>query len=120
MDIQQRLEKVRQLVAAIEACADQDAELVIAAILEECRAGTPATAFDQIEDEAENWAALATFDEARAYFLACGRRLTDFPLGPKGRVRMAVRMLEGLPPEDQGDALQTITTAIAPTLRRAA
>ncbi|KGJ02130.1 hypothetical protein SAMN04487972_12053 [Paracoccus halophilus] len=100
--------------------ADQDAELVIGAILEECRAGTPATAFDQIEDEAENWAALATFDEASAYFLACGRRLTDFPLGPKCRVRMAVRMLEGLPPEDQGDALKALATAIAPTLCRAA
>lgn len=120
MDITQRLEKVRQLVEAIDACEGQDAEMVIAAILEERRAGMPGAPLDTIEEEAETWAALASLDEARAWFLACGRRLTDFPLGPKGRTRMAIRMLEGLPPEDRAEALQAVAAAVSPAMRSAA
>lgn len=40
--------------------------MVMAVILEERRAGSPCAAFGPIEAEADNWAALATFDEARA------------------------------------------------------
>ncbi len=120
MMTRERMESIRALIAAIDACQDGDAELVMAAILEERRAGMPGAPLGTIEEEAETWAALASLEEARAWFLACGRRLTDFPLGPKGRTRMAIRMLEGLPPEDRAEALQAVAAAVSPAMRSAA
>lgn len=120
MKMHQRMEKIRLLVDAINDCHDDDALMVMAVIMEGRSAGAPGVAFDAIDREAENCAALATFDEARAFFLACGRRLADFPLGPKGRVRMAVRSLEGLPSEDRAEVLQAIAAYLARGLRSVA
>ena len=96
-----RLTKTQQLVDAIYACDPADAAIVMGVILEERRAGMPPPAFVDDDDEAASWAALATFEELRAYFIAAGRMLAKYPLGRKGAARLAQRMLAELPPEDR-------------------
>ncbi|SDE83418.1 hypothetical protein SAMN05421538_11262 [Paracoccus isoporae] len=101
MNNAERLIKVQQLVKAIYDTDSTDAVVVMGVILEEWRVGAPLVAFEDDEDEASSWAALATFEELRAYFIAAGRRLAKYPLGQKGTARLAQRMLAELAPEDR-------------------
>lgn len=105
MHMSERLIKVQQLVKAVYDADPTDAVVVMGVILEEWRAGVPLVAFVDDEDEAASWAALATFDELRAYFIAAGRQLAEYPLGRKGASRLAKRMLAELSPEDRVAAL---------------
>ena len=101
MHLSERLIKVQNLVNAIYAADPTDAVVVMGVILEEWRAGAPLVAFVDDDDEAASWAALATFEELRAYFIAAGRMLAKYPLGKKGAARLAKRMLAELAPEDR-------------------
>lgn len=101
MNMSERLIKVQELVAAIYAAEPSDAVVVMGVILEEWRAGAPLVAFVDEDDEAASWAALATFEELRAYFIAAGRQLAEYPLGGKAAARLAQRMLAELDPEDR-------------------
>ena len=74
-------------------------------ILEERRVGMPLPAFVDDDDEAASWAALATFEELRAYFIAAGRMLAEYPLGPKGQTRLAEIMLAELSPADRAKVI---------------
>ncbi|WBU58595.1 hypothetical protein [Paracoccus sediminicola] len=97
----ERLIKVQQLVKAVYDADPTDAVVVMGVILEEWRAGVPLVALVDDDDEAASWAALATFEELRAYFIAAGRKLAEYPLGRKGAARLAQRMLAELEPEDR-------------------
>ena len=72
-----RLGRFQNLLEAIAACDWHDAEMVMSAVLEEARADAPLMPFGEIDDDAEFWAAMATYEELRAWFLACGRRLAQ-------------------------------------------
>lgn len=96
-----RLERFQNLLDAIEACDWQDAEMVMSTVLEEARADAPLVPFGDIEDDAEFWAAMATYEELRAYFLACGKRLARRQLGRRGKIRLAQLLLADLPDEDR-------------------
>ena len=92
----QRLSRVRDLVDAIHACDTKDAEHIMSVILEEWRTGAPGASFLDATSDAEFWAGDATFDDLRAVFLAAGRKLAKYLLGPRGRMRMVRRLLEDL------------------------
>lgn len=95
-DASTRLARMHRLLDAIAECDWDDAETVMSAVLEEARAGSPVTAFGEIEDEAGSWAHLATYEELRAYFIACGRRLSTRQLGRRGRLRLAQILLTSI------------------------
>ena len=103
-----RLTKTQQLVDAIYACDPADAAIVMGVILEERRAGMPPPAFVDDDDEAASWAALATFEELRAYFIAAGRMLAKYPLGRKGAARLAAIMLAELSAADRAKVIDGI------------
>lgn len=97
----ERLVKLRALIDAIAACEWEDAQMVLSEVLQEARAGQPEMAFGPIEDEAEFWARLATFEELRAYFIACGRRLVRKQIGRRGKIRLAQVLFSDMPEEDR-------------------
>ena len=101
MHTSERLIKIQQLVKAVYEAEPTDAVVVMGVILEEWRVGAPMVAFVDDEDEASSWAALATFEEIRAYFIAAGRKLATYPLGRNGSKRLAQRILAELSPEDR-------------------
>lgn len=105
-----RLERSQNLLDAIAACDWHDAEMVISAVLEEARADAPLVPFGDIEDDAEFWAAMATYEELRAYFLACGKRLARRRLGRSGKIRLAQLLLADLSDEDRKAALAAART----------
>jgi len=92
----QRLSRARDLVDAIHACDPKDAEHIMSVILEEWRTGAPLASFLDATSDAEFWALTASFDDLRAVFLAAGRKLAGYRLGPRGRIRMVRRLLEDL------------------------
>ena len=102
-----RLERFQNLLDAIEACDWQDAEMVMSAVLEEARADAPLVPFGHIEDDAEFWAAIATYEELRAYFLACGKRLARRQLGRRGKIRLAQLLFADMPDEDRRAVIAT-------------
>ncbi|MFD1797969.1 hypothetical protein FQV27_17085 [Paracoccus aurantiacus] len=61
-----------RLVVAIADCPEGDLRFILSAVLEDICAGEPAPDSSGVDQEAENWAALASDDELRAYFVACG------------------------------------------------
>ena len=65
-------------------------------ILEEWRTGAPGISFLDATSDAAFWARTASFDNVRAVFLAAGRKLARYRLGPRGRIRMVRRLLEDL------------------------
>ena len=99
MDLSQgeRLLRAQKLMEAIADCEWEDAELVMSMIMHEGRAGWPNPPFVEIDDEAEFWARMATYDELLAYFIECGKRLVHRKIGQRGRIRMVRRMLEDMP-----------------------
>ena len=105
-----RLERSQNLLDAIAACDWHDAEMVMSAVLEEARADAPLVPFGDIEDDAEFWAAMATYEELRAYFLACGKRLARRRLGRSGKIRLAQLLLADLSDEDRKAALAAART----------
>ncbi|SET85942.1 hypothetical protein [Paracoccus homiensis] len=105
-----RLGRFRNLLEAIAACDWHDAEMVMSAVLEEARADAPLMPFGEIDDDAEFWAAMATYEELRAWFLACGRRLAHRDLGRRGKIRLAQLLLADLSDEDRKAALAAART----------
>ncbi len=101
MQMSERLIKIQHLMEAIYGAEPTDAVVVMGVILEAWRVGAPMVAFVSSDDEAESWAALATFEELRAYFIAAGRALADYPLGRRGAARLAQRLLAEMAPEDR-------------------
>ena len=105
--------------------AEIDVERAEAAVLEEARADAPLVPFGDIEDDAEFWAAMATYEELRAYFLACGKRLARRQLGRRGKIRLAQLLLADLTDEDRQTVVATPRTGdagrqvIQPELRQA-
>ena len=102
-----RLERSHNLLDAIAACDWYDAEMVMSAVLEEARADAPLVPFGDIEDDAEFWAAMATYEELRAYFLACGKRLARRQLGRRGKIRLAQLLFADMPDEDRRAVIAT-------------
>ena len=96
----ERLIRAQRLMEAIADCEWEDAELVMSTILHEFRSGRPLPPFGEIEDEAEFWASIATYDELLAYFIESGKRLVNRKLGTRGRIRMVERIMDDLPAED--------------------
>lgn len=96
-----RAASIARLFAAIADCREDDLRFILSAVLEDICAGEPAPGFAAVEQEAENWAALASYDELRAWFFACGDRLTTGGLGPRGKVRLAQRLMADLTPEER-------------------
>lgn len=96
MSTGQRLARKRALVDAIHACDPDDAELIMSVFLEEWRTGAPTLSFLDATSDAAFWAQTASFDDLRAVFLAAGRKLAKYRLGPRGRIRMVRRLLEDL------------------------
>lgn len=105
-----RLGRFQNLLDAIAACDWHDAEMVMSAVLEEARADAPLVPFGDIDDDAEFWAAMATYEELRAYFLACGKRLAHRDLGRRGKIRLAQLLLADLSDEDRKAALAAART----------
>lgn len=105
-----RLERSHNLLDAIAACEWYDAEMVMSAVLEEARADAPLVPFGDIEDDAEFWAAKATYEELRAYFLACGKRLARQQLGRRGKIRLAQLLLADLTDEERQTVIATPRT----------
>lgn len=108
-----RLERSQNLLDAIAACDWHDAEMVMSAVLEEARADAPMVPFGDIEDDAEFWAAMATYEELRAYFLACGKRLARRQLGRRGKIRLAQLLFADLTDEDRQTVVATPRTGDA-------
>ena len=104
----ERMFLIRQLIDAATCCHWDDAELVMSALLEEYRAGPPLPALDDVKDEAEFWSRMATFEEAREYFIATGRRLVRASLGVRGKVKLARRLLGELNPDERKAALDLL------------
>ena len=96
-----RLGRFQNLLDAIAACDWHDAEMVMSAVLEEARAAAPLVPFGDIDDDAEFWAAMAIYEELRAYFLACGKRLARRQLGRRGKIRLAQLLLADLTDEER-------------------
>lgn len=96
----ERLHRAQKLMEAIAECEWEDAELVMSTILHEFRSGWPLPPFGEIEDEAEFWASIATYDELLAYFIEIGKRLVRRKLGMRGRIRMIERIMEDLPADE--------------------
>lgn len=92
---------IARLFAAIANCREDDLRFILSAVLEDICAGSPVPGFESVEDEAENWAALASYDELRAWFFACGGRLSKGGLGPRGKMRLAQRLMDDMTPEDR-------------------
>lgn len=106
----ERLARANALIEAIAACDWRDAEVVLSAFLEEYRAGPPLPALIEIEDEADFWVSISTYDELMAYFIACGRKLVRRNFGRRGRVQLAARALEGLSASERQEALAELAT----------
>ena len=83
--------------------------MVMSSLLEEYRAGPPMPVLADIEDDAAFWAQMATFEELRAYFIACGQKLVRAGLGIRGRVKLARRVLGDLPADQRRLALEILT-----------
>ncbi len=88
------------ITVAIADCQEGDLRFILSAVLEDICAGEPASDFSGVDQEAENWAALASDDELRAYFVACGDRLARGGLGPRGKIRLAQRLTADLSHEN--------------------
>lgn len=93
---------------AIAACEQEDAEAVLSAVLDEMRVGMPRSTSHPVEQQADMWAALATFDEQRAWFVATARQLVQRNLGTRGKVKLVQRLLEGLSESDREAALKLL------------
>ena len=96
-----RAATIARLFAAIAECQEDDLRFILSAMLEEICAGSPVPGFEGVGAEAENWAALAAYDELRAYFFACGNRLAKGGLGARGKIRLAQRLMDDMTPEDR-------------------
>ena len=107
-----RLNRVAELVEAIRACHPEDLEQVLSVYLEELRTDGPRPALMDLQSDADFWASLASFDQLRAFYIACGRRLVQYPLGRKGRMRLATRMLTGMPVEERASALAELAAQL--------
>ena len=105
----QRLSRARDLVDAVHACDPDDAERIMAIILEEWRTGAPTLSFLDATSDAEFWAGTASFDDLRAVFLAAGRKLARYRLGPRGRIRMVRRLLEDLDGDERRRILEELS-----------
>lgn len=104
-----RAAAIARLFAAIADCQEDDLRFILSAVLEEICAGSPVPGFESVEAEAENWAALAAYDELRAWFFACGGRLSKGGLGPRGKIRLAQRLMDDMTPEDRAAVLSGLT-----------
>lgn len=113
LDQGERLARANALIEAALRCDWQDAEMVMSSLLEEYRAGPPMPALADIEDDAAFWAQMATFEELRAYFIACGKKLVRAGLGIRGRVKLARRVLGDLPADQRRLALETLAADCA-------
>lgn len=96
----ERLHRAEKLMEAIAACEWEDAELVMSRFLYEFRCGLPQPPIGEMKDEAQFWARMATYDELLAYFIEAGKRLVQRRLGTRGRIRLAQRVLQGVPTEE--------------------
>ncbi|WP_147273348.1 hypothetical protein [Paracoccus lutimaris] len=103
-----RLSRIVDLVDGIYACHPNDAEHVMAVILEEWRTGVPLPTFIDADSDAEVWAHAASFEELRAIFIAAGRRLVSYRLGRRGRFRMMQRLLDGLRDDERHAILEAL------------
>lgn len=113
LDQGERLARANALIEAALRCDWQDAEMVMSSLLEEYRAGPPLPTLFDIEDDAAFWARMATFEELRAYFIACGQKLIRAGLGVRGRVKLARRVLSDLPPDQRRKALEILSADCA-------
>ncbi len=100
-----RVAAMRRISEAVDASDEDDARAILGLILEDLGAGEPAPGF---ENEAENWAALAAYDELRAYFFAIGERLKYQMLGKRGKMRLASRLMAGLSADDRATVLASL------------
>ncbi|AUH67009.1 hypothetical protein CX676_22250 (plasmid) [Paracoccus zhejiangensis] len=90
-----RAAAIERLVVVIADCQERDLRFILSAVLEDICAGEPAPDIRGVDQEAGNWGALASDDELRAYFGACGDRLARGGLGPRGKFRLAQRAMAG-------------------------
>lgn len=116
-----RVAAMRRISEAVAASDEDDARAILGLILEDLGAGEPAPGFEEVEIEAENWAALAAYDELRAYFFAIGERLKHQMLGKRGQMRLASRLMSGLSADDRATVLTSLnlTEPVAPRPSRA-
>lgn len=102
--VSERAAAMRDLMFAVSRCDEADARAVLSLVQEDLCDGAPSPAFLGVGDEARAWAALASFDERRAYFFACGERLSQQMLSRRGKIRLARRLLDGMSAEDRAAA----------------
>ncbi|MFD1881350.1 hypothetical protein [Paracoccus pacificus] len=95
-----RAAAIERLVVTIADCQERDLRFILSAVLEDICAGEPAPDFSGVDQEAGNWGALASDDELRAYFVACGDRLARDGLGPRGKIRLAQRPMADMSHEN--------------------
>lgn len=83
-----RLKAVARLMEAIAACDHRDRAVLLCPALETLAAGAPDIPFLDLQEEAEDWACLATPYELEAYLIACADRLERTPLAAQARRRI--------------------------------
>ncbi|WP_299846357.1 hypothetical protein [uncultured Paracoccus sp.] len=96
-----RAAAIERLFAAIADCREDDLRFILSSVLEDICAGEPAPGFYGVDQEAEMWAALASYDELRGYFFACGDRLSKGGLGTRGKIRLVQRLMEDMTPAER-------------------
>lgn len=84
----ERLTAAARLMEAIAACDPRDRAVLLSAALGTMAAGEPAVPFMDIQQEAEDWASLATPQELEAYLKACAGNLAFTTISAKARKRM--------------------------------
>lgn len=84
----ERLTAAARLMEAIADCDPRDRAVLLSAALETMAAGEPAVPFLDIQEEAEDWASLATPQELEAYLKACAGRLALTTFSAKARKRI--------------------------------
>lgn len=102
----ERLFRARMLFEAAAACHPEDAQMLMTGVLDEMRIGMPRPGLTNTEKQADLWAALATFDEQRAWFIATARQLVQRNLGARGRLRLIERLAEHMSDDERNAVLE--------------
>lgn len=86
---EERLTAAARLMEAIAACDPRDRAVLLSAALETLEAGEPRVPYLDIQQEAQDWASLATPQELEAYLFACVRQLSGMAMTKTAKNRIA-------------------------------
>lgn len=88
----ERLTAAARLMEAIAACDPRDRAVLLSVALETLAAGEPWAPFLGIQQEAQDWASLATPQELEAYLFACVRQLSAMAMTARAKSRIAASL----------------------------